>query len=178
MKPESVGVSRPELVDEPALIAAIDAGRLSGAALDVFETRNGISPDLLQLARDPASSSCAHGLGHARSAHRDGRDGDRQHPRLRRRTPAAAPPMPDPASGLVGHLPQPLFKIAPLRRLLGQCQRRGTHHAPPTIAPPAAEIGLGGMGETIGGEGAGDQRPNQVEPHFRTIAHRNSDPRD
>jgi glyoxylate reductase len=46
-----VNVSRPELLDEAALIEGIESGRLSGAALDVFESRNGISPRLVQLAR-------------------------------------------------------------------------------------------------------------------------------
>lgn len=45
-----VNVSRPELIDEPALIARIEAGQLAGAALDVFENRNGIDPRLLALA--------------------------------------------------------------------------------------------------------------------------------
>jgi len=53
MKPEAVvvNVSRPELIDEEALVDAIAAGRLSGAALDVFESSAGISPRLLDLAR-------------------------------------------------------------------------------------------------------------------------------
>jgi glyoxylate reductase len=46
-----VNVSRPELIEEPALIDAIESGHLSGAALDVFENRNGIDPRLLDLAR-------------------------------------------------------------------------------------------------------------------------------
>jgi glyoxylate reductase len=46
-----VNVSRPELVDEEALVRCIEAGQLSGAALDVFENRHGLSERLLQLAR-------------------------------------------------------------------------------------------------------------------------------
>ncbi|MEO6395044.1 MAG: D-glycerate dehydrogenase [Devosia sp.] len=55
-----VNVSRPELIDEVALIDAIEAGHLSGAALDVFESRNGINPRLLQLARQNRVLLTAH----------------------------------------------------------------------------------------------------------------------
>ena len=53
MKPDAavVNVSRPELIDEDALIEAIEGQRLSGAALDVFEYLGGIDPRLLDLAR-------------------------------------------------------------------------------------------------------------------------------
>ena len=62
MKPEAfvVNVSRPELIDEAALVDAIAAGRLAGAALDVFETRNGISEALLDLARSHRIVLTAH----------------------------------------------------------------------------------------------------------------------
>ena len=46
-----VNVSRPELIDEDALVEAIAGGRLSGAALDVFESSPGINPRLLDPAR-------------------------------------------------------------------------------------------------------------------------------
>ncbi|WP_051332426.1 2-hydroxyacid dehydrogenase [Cucumibacter marinus] len=46
-----VNIARPELVDEAALIEAIEAGHLSGAALDVFEHKRGVDPRLLALAR-------------------------------------------------------------------------------------------------------------------------------
>ncbi|MEO9228531.1 MAG: D-glycerate dehydrogenase [Devosia sp.] len=62
MKAEAfvVNVSRPELIDEEALVDAISAGRLSGAALDVFENRHGISERLLGLARDHKIVLTAH----------------------------------------------------------------------------------------------------------------------
>jgi len=55
-----VNVSRPELLDEDALIGQIENGRLAGAALDVFETRHGIDPRLLTLARDNRVVLTAH----------------------------------------------------------------------------------------------------------------------
>ncbi|MBE7733357.1 2-hydroxyacid dehydrogenase [Devosia faecipullorum] len=45
-----INVSRPELLDEEALIAQLEAGHLAGAALDVFDNTNGINPRLLALA--------------------------------------------------------------------------------------------------------------------------------
>jgi glyoxylate reductase len=62
MKPEAfvVNVSRSELIDEEALVAAVCGGELSGAALDVFESRNGINPKLLELARDHKIVLTAH----------------------------------------------------------------------------------------------------------------------
>jgi glyoxylate reductase len=55
-----VNVSRPELLDEAALIARLKDGRLAGAALDVFENRQGINPDLLELAEQNRVVLTAH----------------------------------------------------------------------------------------------------------------------
>jgi glyoxylate reductase len=55
-----VNVSRPELIDEAALIDEIERGHLSGAALDVFDNRNGVDPRLLALARDHRVVVTAH----------------------------------------------------------------------------------------------------------------------
>lgn len=52
MKPGAyvLNVSRPELIDEVGLVERIETGRLAGAALDVFDNRQGINPRLLGLA--------------------------------------------------------------------------------------------------------------------------------
>ncbi|UYN99244.1 MAG: D-glycerate dehydrogenase [Devosia sp.] len=52
LKPHAyvVNVSRPELLDEAALIDRLETGGIAGAALDVFENRQGINPRLLDLA--------------------------------------------------------------------------------------------------------------------------------
>ena len=47
-----VNVSRPELIDEDALVDLIENGHLSGAGLDVFDNRGAINPRLIALARE------------------------------------------------------------------------------------------------------------------------------
>jgi glyoxylate reductase len=47
-----INVSRPELIDENALVELIENEHLSGAGLDVFEHQNGINPKLIALAKN------------------------------------------------------------------------------------------------------------------------------
>lgn len=46
-----VNVSRPDLMDEDALVGLIESGHISGAGLDVFETGNALNPRLAALAQ-------------------------------------------------------------------------------------------------------------------------------
>jgi len=47
-----INVSRPELIDEHALVDLIEKDHLSGAGLDVFEHQNQINPKLIALAKN------------------------------------------------------------------------------------------------------------------------------
>jgi len=62
MKDEAylVNLARPNLIDEQALVEAVQSGEISGAALDVFEHHQVINPELLDLARQDKVVLTAH----------------------------------------------------------------------------------------------------------------------
>ncbi len=53
LKPEAIVVNtaRGQVIDEDALIKAIQAGKISGAGLDVFEHEPAVRPELIELSR-------------------------------------------------------------------------------------------------------------------------------
>ena len=55
-----VNVSRPELIDEKALVEQLETCHLAGAALDVFDNQSGINPRLLALAESGRVVLTAH----------------------------------------------------------------------------------------------------------------------
>jgi len=55
-----VNLARPDLIEEAALIEAIEANQIGGAALDVFEHHKAINPRLVDLARQDKVVMTAH----------------------------------------------------------------------------------------------------------------------
>ena len=102
MKREAVIVntSRGEVIDERELARRLTAGDLGGAGPRRVRAGAGNRPEAAEgPQRGPAA---AHGLGDHRGTGGDGREGDRQHPHLRRQPHASGPGAGD---GVLGQFP-------------------------------------------------------------------------
>ena len=91
MKPTGylVNTARGDVLDEPALIAALRERRIAGAGLDVYAEEPSVPPGPARAAERHAPAP--YRLGDDRDPHRDGNAGGRQpHRPLRRRAPAVA----------------------------------------------------------------------------------------